>query len=425
MNERPCLIGVLLVLLAAGFARGEDWPQWRGPGRTGATDEPSGHPAGWPPKQLWAADVGRGGTSPILADGKVFVLGWQGRGKGKGDDGVFCLDAATGKQLWKQTYASRYYGRHATGDKGRYGGPNSTPTYDPQTKRLYTLGLDGDFCCWDVADGGKRVWAKNLYDEFRVPQRPNVGGGKRDFGFSSAPLIHGDVVILDVGGRAGLVIAFDKGTGAVRWQSQSKELAGSSGGPAPMAFGNLEAVASLGLTKLVVTRIDKGHEGQTLAETRWQTQFACNIATPGVAGDHVVLTSAYNVKRTALFRIAPGRARQAWKAREHCTVSSPVVHGGKVFLAGGALTCLDAGTGRKKWSVGNLGQGGSCIATGDGKLIGAGRGRVILVEVATGKQLAEHKGVPSGWPSVAFGDGIILCKDDRGKVVALSVKQRR
>jgi hypothetical protein len=414
---------IAAVLLAAAAATAEDWHQWRGPDRTGVTSEPSRWPTGWPAKKSWTANVGRGGTSPIIAEGKVFAMGWQGRGKGRGDDGVFCFAAGDGKVLWKQTYPSSYYGRHATGDKGRYGGPNSTPAYDAKTKYLITLSLDGELRCWDVANGGRNVWRKNFYDEYKVPQRPTAGHGKtgrRDFGFSSAPLIHGGTVIVDVGGRAGLVMGFDIKTGRRLWRSQSTAMPGSNSGPSPIKVGDMECVASLGLTRLVVTRIDKGHEGRTVAETAWNTSFACNIPTPGVLGNKVVLTSAYNVSRTQIFSISPGRAAAGWKTRTHATVASPVLHDGNVYLPEGALNCLDIDSGQKKWSLGRLGNG-SCVVTGDGKVLAEGRGSVILVDGDKRKVLSTVKGVPSGWPSIAFGNGIIVCKDDRGTIAALAL----
>ena len=399
----------------------EDWPQWRGPSRTGVTSESSGFPAGWPPKRLWTANLGVGATSPVIADGRVFVMGWQGPGKGVGNDAVFCLDASTGKELWRQTYRSRYQGRLAVGDKRQYGGPNSTPAYDKETGYLFTLGIDGDFRCWDARRGGRLVWAKNFYDEFHVPQRPVVGSGstgKRDYGFCSSPLLYHDQVIVDVGGPAGLVMGFDKKTGKVRWRSQSKEMAASNSGPVLMQVDRADCVVSLGLRGLIITRIDTG---RTVARVPWETSFAANIPTPGVLGKKIVLTSAYNVSRTGMFVVSGKRIRKLWTVRERVTVSSPVLHGGNVLLPEGSLRCLDITSGRLKWRVGSLGSG-SCIVIGDGKVIAHGRGSLILVDEAAGKEISSIKGVPSGWPSIAFGSGIILCKDNAGKLLALSVR---
>lgn len=190
------------LLLAWGtVAAGEvdtDWPQWRGPTRDGISAESSGWPSGWPPRRLWGRNVGKGCTSPIIVSGKLYVMGWTGSRRGQGVDTVYCFDARTGRERWKVSYTCRYQGRVRTGDTRAYGGPSSTPTFDRDTGRLYTLSTDGDLRCWDAARRGKLLWAKNLYESYTVKQRPYVGGGRRDFGFPTAPLVLGDLLIIEV-----------------------------------------------------------------------------------------------------------------------------------------------------------------------------------------------------------------------------------
>jgi len=54
-----------------------DWPQWRGPMRNSISSE-TGLLDSWPtggPKLLWkAAGMGRGWCSPIIAEGKIFIV---------------------------------------------------------------------------------------------------------------------------------------------------------------------------------------------------------------------------------------------------------------------------------------------------------------------------------------------------------------
>ncbi len=102
-------------LSAAKVALGADWLQWRGQNRNDIAQESSGWPDSWPPKKLWSKTVGRGCTSPIIVDGRLYVMGWHGEGNLKknpvGTDTIYCLDALTGAELWKQTYSCRYQGR--------------------------------------------------------------------------------------------------------------------------------------------------------------------------------------------------------------------------------------------------------------------------------------------------------------------------
>ena len=214
MILRRFVIGIAVCGCAVMFSArvgGADWPQWRGAGRTGVTDEPSGYPKGWPPKKLWHKNVGRGCSSPIVAEGRVYVMGYRGkvsrRKNETGTDVLYCLDARTGRELWKQSCPGPYQGRWRTGDTGQYGGPNATPAFDAGTGLLYTLGIDGDLRCWDTRARGGSVWAKNLYDEYKVPRRPNAGKGVRDYGFTSSPLLYGEAVVVEVGEDAGTVMA--------------------------------------------------------------------------------------------------------------------------------------------------------------------------------------------------------------------------
>ncbi len=429
---RKLLLTICLLLLAPCVAAAADWPQWLGPSRDGSTPEKCGWPAGWPPKRLWARDFGFGCTSPIMAGGRLYVMGWAGgergrpRGNPVGTDTVYCLDAATGRELWKQSYRGRYQGRYRTGDVDRYGGPSSTPALDAASGRLYTLGIDGDLRCWDANAGGRPVWEKQLYDEYKVPQRPDSGGGARDYGFTSSPLVRGDAVIVEVGAPGGTVMAFDAETGALRWSSQYSGPAGHTAGPVPMVVDGVDCLADLALFELVVMRLDPGHEGRTVATYKWQTNFGCNLATPAVDGSRVVLTSGYNRSRTSMVEIAPGAARQVWTSRAFAVVGSPIVRKGSVYVPGNRLSRLSLADGSVKWRGPYLADG-SCLATADDKLITFGDGRLALVDAAPdAKEYREmsvvEKVVPREcYPHVALSGGIICVKDRDGNLVCYSV----
>ncbi|MFP4057007.1 MAG: PQQ-binding-like beta-propeller repeat protein [Candidatus Brocadiia bacterium] len=433
-HHRPSLATALaLAGLVAALGRGAaaaDWPQWRGPQGSAVSPESSGWPRGWPPKRLWSRDVGRGCTSPILADGKLYVMGWEGRDRGVeqpgGHDVVACFDARTGRELWTRRYPARYQGRHRRGDTGAYGGPSSTPTLDRATGYLYTLSIDGDLRCWDAAQEGKPVWARNLYDDFTVPQRPHVGGGRRDYGYPTSPLVRGDLLVLEVGAQEGTVMALDKKTGQRRWASQYRKPGGHTGGVVPLRVAGTECLALLALHDLVVLRLDPGHEGETLAASRWQTDFACNVASPAAADGRVVVTSGYNHEEAALFDVAPGGLRQVWRTGAHAVASSPVVHGGRVYLVRGALQCVDLATGKLLWRGGGFGNGNCLVAAGDEKLIVFGARKLALLDAGADdyRELARVDRVVRGtcYPHVALADGILCVKDRDGNLVVFSVR---
>ena len=415
------------VLLGCGAGVAADWPHWRGPDRNGITSEGSGWEEGaWPlGDPTWTKAVGRGATSPIVVEGRLYTMGWDGQG-----DSVFCLDAATGGRLWKQSYPCPRYGRRHMGDEGGYDGTSSTPSYDRATGYLYTLSIDGDLNCWDTGNGGGNVWGLNLYATYGVPRRPETGGGRRDYGYTTSPLVYGDWVIVEVGDDEGNLMAFDKSSGARSWASQCKDPAGHTAGLVPMTVAGLPCVAVLTLHRLLVARLDPGHEGETVATYDWETDFANNIPTPTVEGDCVVLVSGYNVSKVAKIRIGIDGASKLWEQRHISKVCCPMIYNGHVYFAWGKLRCLDFATGEQRWAGGSFRDDSSCLVTADGRLIVFGTRKIALVETADRsprayKELSLRAEIGSSqtWPHVVLANGRLYAKDRDGNLFCFALRR--
>lgn len=87
---------VLLALILTIAARAEDWPQWRGPSRDGAWSE-AGILETFPPGGLkirWHVPVGIGFSSPVVADGRVYVTDSE-LAKPEARERVHAFDALT------------------------------------------------------------------------------------------------------------------------------------------------------------------------------------------------------------------------------------------------------------------------------------------------------------------------------------------
>src|SRR2546426_8173173 len=86
-----------------GAVRASDWPQFRGPDRTGLSKE-TGLLKSWPaegPRLLWKAEkCGEGHAAPSVASGRVYGMGLRGQ-----DEVVWALDASTGKEAWSTKIA--------------------------------------------------------------------------------------------------------------------------------------------------------------------------------------------------------------------------------------------------------------------------------------------------------------------------------
>ena len=432
MNGTRILFLAIAIAASGAAAKGEDWPHWRGATRSGVVAEKSGWPEGWPPKKLWSRSVGYGCTSPIIVSGKLYVMGWQGsrdRRGGGGTDTLYCIDAASGKELWKQSYACPYQGRLSTGDEGAYGGPSSTPTFDKSTGLIYTLSIDGDLRCWDTRKGGSLLWKLNFYDKYKVRRRPHSGGGTRDFGYPNSVLIRGPALLVEVGAPKGTVMGLDKKSGRQVWASQYTGPAGHTGGLVPVTVDGADCIAVLTLGDLVVMRVDKGYAGRTVATTKWQTEFSCNIPTPAVAGNRVLVTSAYNNKAAVLFNVAKGRMRPLWRAKYYSTAGSPVIHRGRVYVIKNSINCLDAASGKLLWSGGSFGDG-SCLVTADDKIIAFGKGSVRLLDASPGAtRYRELARLDCGlratcYPHITLAGGVLCAKDRNGAMVCFDTTTR-
>jgi outer membrane protein assembly factor BamB len=193
--------------LAAAGAAGADWPQFLGPDRNGVSRE-AGLARSWPadgPKVLWTRALGRGYGGAAVYDAEVFVMDRR-----DGDtETVFCLDLETGAEKWRFAYP-------ATGMIG-YPGSRTVPAVDERF--VYAMGGFGDLHCLERATG-KRVWSRHLVRDFRQ-------SGLRDWdraqtprwGVSQSPLLHQDMVIVAPQTHSVGVVAYDRLTGAPRWQS--------------------------------------------------------------------------------------------------------------------------------------------------------------------------------------------------------------
>ncbi|SVD12518.1 uncharacterized protein METZ01_LOCUS365372, partial [marine metagenome] len=119
-----------------------DWPQWRGPKRDGISRE-TGLLQVWPsagPERIWLSrDIGIGYSAPVVANGRLFVMGTKG-----GKEQLFAKEAKSGKLFW--TAALGGILSNNWGD-----GPRGAATVDGD--RVYALGAKGGLICANAEDG--------------------------------------------------------------------------------------------------------------------------------------------------------------------------------------------------------------------------------------------------------------------------------
>ena len=120
------------------------------------------------------------------------------------DEFAVCLDASDGAEIWRSRTDDNY-------QSGEGSGPRSTPAVDGDT--VYVLSAKGKLYGLD-AGNGEKVWGHDFVTEFE--------SGIPGFGFSTSPIIEGDSLLIEAGGKDGKsIVAFDKGTGAILWTSHT------------------------------------------------------------------------------------------------------------------------------------------------------------------------------------------------------------
>ncbi len=324
-----------------------DWLHYRGPAMNGVSPEKdwsAEFPAGGP-KSLWKAELGTGTASVTVSGDRVFSMGNQ-----SGNDVVQCLDAKSGKSVWRHQFPLDL-------DPNMFeGGPRATPTLEGG--RVFTVSHQGDLWCLDAATG-KKIWYTHFQKE--------LGGRRPQWGYAGSPTVDGNVVLLDVGGKGASTVALDKATGKVVWKSGDDEAGYAS--PVVATIGGKKTIVILKASHLVGLDATGGNE---LWRSEWKTEYDVNAATPVILGDRILITSGYN-HGAALIAISGGKAREVWKNKSlRAHFNSPVVVGDSIYgidgnAGGGNLVCLDLASGAVKWTEKSA-KGGSLISA-DGKLI--------------------------------------------------------
>lgn len=200
----PCSLKTLLAAaltlpwLLSSSLRADDWPQWRGPNRDGVWGE-TGLLQSFPAEGLkvrWRAPVGWGFSSPVVAQGRVYLADSEVV-KPKAKERVHCFDETTGKALWTHVYEVAY--EDWAFDPTQEIGPVATSIV--QNGKVYTVGRLGHLFCLD-ARKGEVLWQRNLEKDYQVAFAPGT----------PSPLIDGDLLILFIGGKPGAcVIGLHKG----------------------------------------------------------------------------------------------------------------------------------------------------------------------------------------------------------------------
>lgn len=350
-------------LAATLSAQSPIWNQWRGAGRDGVAAFTA--PAAWPerPTKRWDVTVGLGHSSPVVADGRVFVHTRQGE-----REVVSAFDLQSGKPVWQDTYAAPYQVNSAARAHGP--GPKSTPV--AAGGRVFTFGISGILTAYDAASG-KRLWRM---DAPAVPP---------EYGTAMSPVVDGAHLIAHVGGvDNGALTAFDAATGKVVWRWTGD----GPGYASPI-------VADIGGTRQVITLTQKlivgvaARDGRLLWQMPFRTSYDQNVITPLVIGDTVIY-SGLQQPTTAVRLVAQNGA---WKPQSVWTneqismyMSTAIATDTTLFGLGhrnsGQFFALDRATGKTLWTTrGREGENASIVRAGSLLLLVTTNAELVVARV--------------------------------------------
>jgi outer membrane protein assembly factor BamB len=347
---RPSLSLPLVAAALAFLAPAEDWPQWRGPHRDGVAAG-FAEPKAWPEKLTlrWKVAVGEGHSSPVVADGKIYIHARQGD-----REVLSALRPDNGQTIWQEGYAAPYTMNSAATGHGK--GVKSTPVV--ADGRIFTFGINGTLSCFD-AQTGKPQWRKEF--------------GSPDFGVATSPLADRGLVIVHVGGNgAGALTAFDAATGAEKWSWKGDGPAYAS--PIVVEIAGTRQVVTESRDNIVAV---SAATGELLWRIPFKTVYEQNIVTPLLYRDTLIFSGTgkpmMGVK--PLKRGAQWTTETVWQNKDFSMyMSSPVLTGDLLFgfseRKRGQFFCLRPGDGATLWSSdGRQGDNAAVVAAGSVWLI--------------------------------------------------------
>lgn len=415
MSKRSPLAWLVVLGVCQGLAYAGEWPQFLGPSRTGVAQGEKLMDA-WPasgPRELWKISVGQGFAGVAIRDDLVHLLDREGDEA----DVLRVFELKTGKELWTARYEA----------KGRFshGGSRSTPTVDDQF--IYTVGSLGHLNAFDRKTH-QVAWSVHLNEKYEkaAPQ----------WGFAQSPLVHGDLVIATpLHDNSPGLVAFDKKTGKVVWESEA------FGGdyyvsPMAMKIAGREGILQLANKHLVF--VDP-KTGKTIWKYSGYNKCSWPIPAPTLLpdGKRLFITGGYGAG-SVMIEVTPSgsgfNVKELYRMKEGSQLHPAILVDGKLYanlnenanlkkgaMDRGGFACIDPDSGKVIWNTGespNFNRGNFIFADGKFIFLEGSTGELFLIkpDAKAYKQLSKFAALPQKknnevWAPLALSDGLLLARD--------------
>jgi outer membrane protein assembly factor BamB len=256
-----------------------------------------------------------------------------GRDETQGEERVLCLDARTGRVIWKHAYDRPYLVSYG-------GGPRCTPTV--AGGKVYALGAEGNLWCLDAQNGDVQ-WSVDFVKDY--------GAKTPMWGVAAHPLLVGNRLYCVVGGEGSVAVAFDAETGREVWRS----LSASEPGYCPPTL-----IEHAGTPQLLIWHGDSLNSlNPTSGQLYWtvplKPSFGMAIAAPRQAQDRL-LASAYGTAALLKLGASAPSAEIVWREQSKNALFSanvtPFIEGETIYgcdIETGALVAVDLKTATRLW----------------------------------------------------------------------------
>jgi outer membrane protein assembly factor BamB len=371
------------------------WPGFRGP-RRDAIIRGVRIETDWtrtPPVEMWRRPIGPGWSS--FAVSGDFAYTQEQRGE---DEIVSCYRLTTGEPVWTHRDPARFW------ESNGGAGPRGTPSL--HNGRVYALGATGIVNALD-ARTGKVVWSRNAAKD--------TGAQLPGWGFTSSPLVVGDVVVVATSGR---LAGYDAGTGNLRWTKQTG--GGGYSSPHPVTAGGVSQVVLLsaaGATAVAPA------DGAVLWQHKWEGAGVAIVQPAAVTGDDLLVTAGDAMGGFGVRRINVAHSGDNWSAQERWTsrglkpyFNDYVVHKGHAYgFDGSILSCIELESGERKWKGGRYGNGQLVLfADQDVLLVLSEEGELALVSATPDghKELTKFKAIEGKtWNHPVLAGDVLLVRN--------------
>lgn len=340
----------LVLLLLAPLTSFANWPQFRGPDGQGHVPEGHNLPLEWSQTKnvTWRADIpGRGWSSPIVVDGKIYLT----TAVAPGDDQdapidvdrslrALALDAATGEILWD----TEVFGQDGSEEirvhkKNSHASPTPIMAWD---NLFVHYGHQGTAC---LKLDGKIRWKSDA-----IRYTPVHGNG-------GSPIVVGDKLIFSCdGGADPFVAALNVRTGRIAWTTKRDSGSRKSFSfctPLLIKYEGREELILPGSSYIFAYNPSSGKE-------LWRSGYGDGYSVvPRPVFGHGLIYASSGYDRPALYAVKPGGNGDVTESNIVWVYDSKgVPRNASFLLVGDELytvddkgigTCFDAKTGAVHW----------------------------------------------------------------------------